>query len=67
MAAGTSVTALQTELVELVQLRRTRIDNQILCRAFSKIAAGMRQGLEQADDIGAHASLCTNTGVVECD
>ena len=66
VAAGAPIAALQAEFVELVQMRRARIDDQILGRAFGKITAGMRQGLEQADDIGAHASLCTNTGANGC-
>src|SRR5690606_20659671 len=58
MVAGTPVTARQGHFVELFELRRAGIDDEILRHAFSEIAAGVRQGLEQADNIGTHALFC---------
>jgi hypothetical protein len=52
VTTGAAKAVFQRRAVQLVKLRRGRIDHQVLRRALGVIAAGVRQGLEQADVIG---------------
>src|SRR5574337_156855 len=57
MAAGATEAAFERGAIQLVELRRRRIEYQVLGGALGVVAAGMRQGLEQADRIGAAHGL----------
>jgi hypothetical protein len=57
MPARASKPAFQRRTVQLVQLRRGRIDHQVLRRALGKVAAGVRQGLKEADTVRAHGLI----------
>jgi hypothetical protein len=61
--AGAAEAALQRRPVQLVQVRGGRIDDQVLRRAVGKIPAGVRQGLEKADAVGAHGRFYVRGGL----
>ncbi len=56
VSARATVAAQHRKVVKLRQLRRARIDHEILGRALAVVTARVRQSLEQADDIRAHAA-----------
>src|SRR6185437_2629488 len=66
MAAGATKAAFQRRAVQLVQLRRGRIEHQVLRSALGVVAAGVGQGLEQAYGFRtAHGTiLCRQTTTV---
>src|SRR5581483_10089349 len=60
VAAGAAEAAAQRQRIQPIQPRRRRIEHQILRGTRVEIAAGVRQGLEQADAFGTerHSYFC---------
>jgi len=52
VTAGAAKALGECRPVELVEIGRARVDHEILRRPLGEIAAGVRQGLEQADTVG---------------
>jgi len=50
--AGAAETLGERRAVQLVEIRRAGIDHEVLRRPLGEVAAGVRQGLEQADAVG---------------
>ncbi len=57
MTASATKAALQRRAVQLIELRRSRIEHQILCRTLGVIAARVGQRLEKSNLVGAHGLI----------